>query len=55
MVKDFKDLTFNEARDNLKLLFQLLQMILSPLPNMALVRSSQQVVGKIKKGMPGAS
>ena len=55
MVKDFKDLDLGDVRDHLKLLFNLLQMILNPLPNMALVRSSQQIVGKIKKGMPGAS
>lgn len=55
MVKDFKDLPAADAFSNLQLMFTMLQSLLKPLPNMTLARTSYNIVGKLKKGMPGSS
>lgn len=55
MIKDFKDTAVTDAFDNLRLMFEMLDSLLKPLPMMATTRSEQHVVGKVKKGMPGAN
>jgi hypothetical protein len=36
-------------------MFAMLESLLKPMPNVVLPRYANQVVGKIKKGMPGIS
>ena len=50
MIKDFKDTAVTDAFDNLRLMFEMLDSLLKPLPMMATTRSEQHVVGKVKKG-----
>ena len=41
MIKDFKDTALTHAFDNLKLLFEMLDSLLKPMPMMAITRSAQ--------------